>query len=119
MSSRYFSVIIIMLALLFLCAYTFLEGTPAYLSASRGGGSVPVFGDLDAIESGLSRGDPISAMNQNKICDALDGTLVEVKEDTKTHMGWVGNFMKVTILDGDCKDKEGWVEINNIRKRLR
>ncbi len=91
------------------------EGSPAYLG-SRIGGSVPVVGDIDAIESGLTRGDPLSALDANKICDALDGTFVEVFEDTRRHVGVMGDYMKVTILDGICKDKTGWVEMNNIHK---
>ena len=144
---RYFVAVVLTLAYLFLCGYTqqrgysyqggysgyggyspqsgydqrgggytHLEGAPGYLSAP-GGGSVRVFGDLEAIKSGLTRGDPISAMDQNTICNALDGTLVEVNEDSRTHIGWVGDFMKVLILEGSCQGKVGWVEINTIRKR--
>ena len=112
----------------FLCAVFLLAMTAwhayagsaviGYLSAARGGGSVPVFAHLKELEEGMRRGDPLSAMSANKICDAIDGTLVEIHEDTRFYLYPFGDFMEVRILNWDCRPDTGWVEIKNIRKRL-
>ncbi|MBZ0156228.1 MAG: hypothetical protein K8I29_08480 [Alphaproteobacteria bacterium] len=94
-----------------------LQSAPAvslgYLSAP-GGGVVPVFESVEEIEAGVSRGN----INTAKICEALDGTLVEIDEESRRRTTFMGDFMQVKILDGDCRGRDGWAPISSIRKRL-
>jgi hypothetical protein len=82
------------------------------------GGSIPVYANLDAFEDALSRG----SINGAVICNAIDGTAVEIFDETRTRPDpsrypGMGDFMKVRILDGDCSGKEGWVSISNLSRR--
>lgn len=82
------------------------------------GGSIPVYESIDSLESALSRGN----INEAVICNAIDGTAVEIFDETRTRLDpsrypALGDFMRVRILDGDCRDRDGWVSINNLTKR--
>lgn len=76
-----------------------------FLSKTKGGGSVLV---VKEIENGID----VSLQNQE--CLAIDGTKVEMLEK-KDYFGIKGFWIKVKILDGDCKDRIGWVASENIR----
>ncbi|MCC6347580.1 MAG: hypothetical protein IT388_10380 [Nitrospirales bacterium] len=84
-----------------------------YLSAP-GGGVVPVYESVEEIEAGVSRGN----INTAKVCEALDGTLVEVDEESRRSTTFMGDFMQVRILEGDCRGRDGWAPIGSLRKRL-
>lgn len=76
-----------------------------FLSRASGGGSVLV---VKSIEKG------IDVSSQNQLCLAIDGTKVQIVE--KKDYGEIKGFwVKVKILDGDCKSKIGWVANENIR----
>lgn len=84
-----------------------------YLSAP-GGGVVPVYESVEEIEAGVSRGN----INTATMCEALDGTLVEIDEESRSRTTFMGDFMRVRILDGDCRGKDGWAPVGSLRKRL-
>lgn len=83
-----------------------------------GGGNIPVYESIDALEDALSRG----AINGAVICNAIAGTAVEIFDETRTRLDpsrypAMGDFMRVRILDGDCSGREGWVSITNLTRR--
>lgn len=79
-----------------------------------GGGPIPVYESLDDVERSALRYDRASFY----LCEVLDNTLVEISEEDRERVEFLGAFIKVRILEGTCQDKTGWVSISHVHRML-
>ena len=99
---------ILLMVVLILVPIIALSGNTGFLSKAGGGGSVVVIKDIEKFEK------EFDLSSENQICNAIDGTMIKMLE-RKDYLKAKDYWTKIEILDGDCKDKIGWVFSGDIR----
>ncbi|MEW5745236.1 MAG: hypothetical protein AB1805_07370 [Nitrospirota bacterium] len=103
MRPYHYRAVTIMLAVAVLVC-TASAGSLGYLSIPcggpvAGGGPVPVYADPDEVKRSIFLSDRESAAG----CEALDNTPVEIFEEDRVEVEFRGVYVKVHVLEGDCK----------------